>query len=75
MFVMTMCDLVATEMLPLSRVHASGPAIIWSWLKTPAFRQKHFWRLVISIASYKPVLDGQIGRDDDNASFGETKRQ
>ena len=42
--------------LPLSSVQANGPTNIWLELKTPAFRQKHFWRFVMSIASNKPSL-------------------
>src|SRR5437660_564106 len=53
-FVITTWHFIATLILPVSSVQASGPEIISALLSTPALRQKHFGRLVISIASYNP---------------------
>jgi hypothetical protein len=45
----------------VSKVVANGPPIIASSVRMPRLRQKHFWRLVISIESNSPSLIVRFG--------------
>jgi hypothetical protein len=58
----------------VSKVVANGPPIIASSVRMPRLRQKHFWRLVISSDSNRPLFNREIRSYDEHSAPRYAKR-